>query len=178
MHEDIVEYIRIRKDGVTSRELAENFLKFKNPPDSYAHAAIKGILTGDRRCYQDNNGNWFATEKVSSFGRIVLENEPITIVYCISGSQQNIEKPFYVALWDIFPEPVYKWGAWINDPVYLMSGQPEMLTNGPEDHYNPSFRNELLKKLSLELEHRVKIFLTYKIYNKIFSTHLKKILLH
>ncbi len=162
MHEDIVEYIRNRKNGVTSRELAENFLKFKNPPDSYAHAAIKGILTGDKRCHQDDSGNWFAMEKISSPTRITLENELITIVYCIHSFQQNAEKPFYIAFWDIFPEPVYKWGAWINDPADLLSGQPEMLTNGPEDNYNAFPSNNLMNKIYSELENKLKIFLTYK----------------
>lgn len=162
MHEDIVEYIRNRKNGVTSRELAEVFLKFKNPPDSYAHAAIKGILTGDKRCYQDDSGNWFAMEKISSAARITIENEPITIVYCIHGFQQNTEKLFYIAFWDLFPEPVYKWGAWVNNPADIVPGQPEMLTNGPEDNYKAFSGNDFMSKIYSELENKVKIFLTYK----------------
>jgi len=58
MIDAIVEYIRSAKTGVLSVELAERFLKFKNPPVKFAQTAISGIIAGDKRCLLNAEGFW------------------------------------------------------------------------------------------------------------------------
>lgn len=119
MVDAIIEYIRMVKTGVSSIELAERFLKFKNPPAKFAQAAICGIIAGDRRCIQNANDLWIIDESRDD-SDIALVKMPLCIVYILTVPKS--EEIAYVSVWDVLPYPQCCLDAWLQDPSIALPG--------------------------------------------------------
>ena len=167
MHEDIVDYIKSFKAGVSSNDLAEKFLKIKNPPEIIAQAAIYGILSGDKRCVFDESKHWHVIEIKERSSAQPLEKIPLSAVYLLCDSVSSDAKVMYVAIWDVFPEPTYKWGSWLSDPAQSLPEGVDMLITGPEEKYDSSLCNCQLKKLTEQLKDRVPVLFSYNEYKKL-----------
>jgi hypothetical protein len=167
MHEDIIDYIKSFKAGVSSKDLAEKFLKIKNPPEIIAQAAIYGILSGDKRCVFDESKHWHVVEIKELSSALALEKLPLSVVYLLCDSASSDAKVMYVAIWDVFPEPVYKWGAWFADPAQTFLEGVDMLITGPEEKFDSSLCNDQLKKLMEQLKDRVPVLFSYNEYKKL-----------
>lgn len=161
MHEDIVEYIKEKKTGITSKEIAEKFFKFKNPPENSASTAVNGILSNDKRCFQDESGKWFVNSNTGSSTGLIFEKMSLSAVYVICKKDNDNRKAAYIAVWDIFPEPVYKFGAWLSDPEELKHEYGDIITNGPEDKYDSLMNNFRIEDLKKELTDRTPVHFTF-----------------
>lgn len=164
MHDDMVEFIRSFKTGVTSKDLAEKFLKFRDPPENIAHAAIYGILSGDRRCVTDESKLWHVVEKKESTSAQFLEKMPLSAVYLLCDSTSGNANVIYVAIWDIFPEPAYKSGVWVSDPSKFQLEGVDLSLNGSEEKYDSSLCFDQLCKLTEQLKDRIPVFFSYNEY--------------
>jgi hypothetical protein len=167
MHENIVKYIRSYKTGVTSKDLAEKFLKFRNPPENIAYAAIYGILSGDRRCVTDESKLWHVVEKKELSSAQLLEKMPLSAVYLLCDSTSGIANVLYVAIWDIFPEPAYKLGVWVSDPSKSLLEGVDLLLNGPEEKYDSSLCCSQLNKLTDQLKDRIPVLFSFDEYRQL-----------
>lgn len=161
MHEDIVEFIKEKQYGATSKEITEKFLKFKNPPDTYASTAVKGILSNDNRCFQDESGKWFVNRDICSSTGLTFEKMSLSTVYILCNNDTENRKVAYIAIWDIFPEPIYKFGAWLSDPEKIKLEYGDIITEGPEEKYDSSMYNLLIEKINKELIDRTPVHFTF-----------------
>jgi hypothetical protein len=171
MHEEIIEYIRSNKTGVMSKDLAEKFLKFRNPSENIAHAAIYGILSGDRRCIFDESKHWHIVEKKERLSSEPLEKMPLSAVYLLCDSISGNTNVMYVAIWDIFPEPAYKWGFWVSDPSKSQNNGLYELINGPEEKYDSSLCYDQLTKLIDHLKDRVPVLFSYNEFKHLLNLY-------
>ncbi len=119
MVEAIIEYIRIEKTGVSSVELAERFLKFKNPPVKFAQAAICGIVASDKRCLLNPDGLWVFDESRGNT-EITLDRLPLCIVYMLTDSQGDTLD--YISVWNVFPYPQFCCDVWFHKPQPALAG--------------------------------------------------------
>ncbi len=74
MLEEIIKYLEQHPDGVSSLELAKEFLKIQDTQSTFAHLTISSILSKNKRIYMDNNGLWHI--KISSASCRSLEQLP------------------------------------------------------------------------------------------------------
>ena len=112
----IIAFLRSTAPGATSRELAEQFLKFKAPLDALCHTMVHAILNGDQRC-RFVDGRWQATAIAASTADCTLENLPwLALDILMDTAQQQI---LHVSLWSVFPEPQAKLNFWLVDPLTL-----------------------------------------------------------
>lgn len=163
MHEEIVDYIGSRPDGVTSKELAECFLKFKNPPESVASAALQGLLSQDSRCYQDVKKLWHCTKATNASGQKFSEMG-VKAVY-ILNDQNRKTGPLYVAVWSILPEPKYELGFWLVDPSMLSFEERELLVSGIDELWESSEVNERVENTAYLINQGLPVFASYHDYN-------------
>jgi hypothetical protein len=119
MVDAIIEYIRIAKTGVSSVELAERFLKFKNPPVKFAQTAISGIIAYDKRCMLTTDDLWVFDESRGE-SETAFDKLPLCIVYILADSQREMID--YVSVWDVFPCPQFCCDAWLRNPSTAMTG--------------------------------------------------------
>jgi hypothetical protein len=119
MVDAIIEYIRMANTGVSSVELAERFLKFKNPPVKFAQTAIYGIISGDRRCLLNEDDLWVFDESRGE-SETSLDKLPLCIVYILAD--QKHEEIDYISVWDLSPYPQFCYDAWLHKPSVALPG--------------------------------------------------------
>jgi hypothetical protein len=119
MVDAIIDYIRMAKTGVSSVELAERFLKFKNPPLKFAQTAISGIIAGDGRCLLNADDLWVFDESRGE-SEIVLNKLPLCIVYIHTDS--NRENVDYISVWDVLPCPEFCCDILLYNPLVAVPG--------------------------------------------------------
>jgi hypothetical protein len=107
------------KTGVSSVELAERFLKFKNPPMKFALTAISGIIAGDRRCLLNPDDLWVFDESRGE-SDTELNQLPLCIVYILADSQRL--KIDYISVWDVVPFPQFCCDVWLHNPSATVPG--------------------------------------------------------
>ncbi len=123
MLEQIIKYLEQHPDGVSSLELAKEFLKFKDTQSSFAHFTISSILSKNKRVYLSEYGQWHIKNDSTSCKS--LEHLPLTAVFIIGDTKKR--QIYYVSLWKIFPEPQHIYGAWTVDDDFLQTiGEREL----------------------------------------------------
>ncbi len=127
MLEQIIKYLELHPEGVSSLELAKEFLKFQDTQSSFAHLTISSILSKNKRVYMDDNGQWHI--KANSSSCKSLEHLPITATFIIGDTAIENRQIYYISLWKIFPEPQHLHGEWAVDGDFLQTiGKRELRT--------------------------------------------------
>jgi len=119
MLEEIIKYLEQHPDGVSSLELAKEFLKIQDTQSTFAHLTISSILSKNKRIYMDNNGLWHI--KISSASCRSLEQLPLIATFIISDTAIENRQLYYISLWKIFPEPQHLYGEWTVDDDFLQT---------------------------------------------------------
>lgn len=160
MHDDIVEFLKTHPEGVTSVDLANTFLKMTNAPRSLADTTIKSILGKDQRCQQDKGGKWYIQIPENDNKNESLVKIPFTGVFLIANPTKSATQIHYLSLWDIIPEPCYKWGAWLTDPNMLPVAEQVLMLNGTDYPYKPDNFNTYAIRAANDLEKTIPVFLS------------------
>ena len=156
MHEEIIAFVR-QHEPVSSRELAERFLKFKSPVEAMAHAAIKGILATDSRCYFGNDRLWH--------GAILPAEKPaappfsanrFVAVFLMSLPHVQGGKPVHASVWTVDETPQLLHDAWLENPDLLPHDEQEILRSVRDLPYDPSDRGKLFSVC----EGRIPVFMS------------------
>ncbi|MDO5577505.1 MAG: nucleotide excision repair endonuclease, partial [Fibrobacter sp.] len=164
MHDDIIEFLKNHPEGVSSLDLANTILKMTNAPQTLADSMIKGILSKDCRCQQGNNGLWYFRAAVRSSNCKSFNELQFTAVFIVTSPSESGKQILYLSLWDLIPEPHYKWGAWLTDPNMLPACDQEMIV-GPDYQFNPDNAETAVIRAANDLEKTIPIFLTSHNYN-------------
>jgi hypothetical protein len=122
MHEQIVNYIKNNPEpGVSSITVAQEFLKFKNPPYSIAHQAVMGILKNDCRCTygEDSLWHWVKKEHGSTQSQDLSE-KAFCAVYCLSGKNPAGQTTLvHVTVHTVLEHPECMFNMWTLNPQTL-----------------------------------------------------------
>lgn len=164
MHDDIVEFLKNHPEGVSSLDLANSILKMTNAPQTLADSMIKGILSKDCRCQQDNKGLWHVRTVAKSNNCKSFNELQFTAVFIAASSSESGKQICYLSLWDLIPEPHYKWGALLTDPNVLSACEQELIV-GPDYQFNPDNVEAAVIRTANDLEKTIPIFLTSHDYN-------------
>ncbi|MBN2188026.1 MAG: nucleotide excision repair endonuclease [Chitinispirillaceae bacterium] len=132
LQDAVVAFIRERPEGVPSAEIAERFLKIRNPDRKTATLTIAALLGTDRRCCADAQGLWHA-EARSAPESETLTSLPWTAVYCLTDP--GARRILYCALWKILPVPSCISSGWLIDPLSLPCDESETLRSASDAVY-------------------------------------------
>jgi hypothetical protein len=162
MNNDIVSYLKEHSEGVSSKELAELFLKFKNPQETIANAAIYGLLSKDRRCFQGENKLWYLhKDALSNTTENLLQKTKFTSVFFLRSVAEP-EKVLYTALWEISETPTFVWGSWLSDPAQFPADEKELLLNDEVDiPFDKNARGDYYERICTEISNSVLILRSY-----------------
>lgn len=156
IHEEMIDHIMQYPQGVSSRELASTFLKFKNADERLAHVAVQGILQKDRRCRYEN-GLWHVViENVGKADR-ALEEEPWVAVYLTPGQQNRAREVMHVSVWSLFDTPSLLLSQWLIDSQQIPAEERELLVS-PQDTAFDSEHRATVSDIWRMLENKTVLF--------------------
>jgi hypothetical protein len=156
MHEEMITYVR-QHDPVSSRELAEQFLKFKSPIETMAHAAIAGILGTDKRCYFGDDKLWHgAVLPAEGPAAQTFSDNRFVAVFLLSLSRDQESRPVHVSVWTVDEIPELLHDAWLEDPDLLPQNEQEVLRSVRDRPYETNSRDKLLSVC----ENKIPVFMS------------------
>jgi GIY-YIG catalytic domain len=156
MRDEIVAYLR-KHEPVSSRELAEHFLKFKSPIEAMAHVAIQGILGADKRCSLGDDKLWHAASlPAENQAAQTFSRNRFIAVYLVSLSRVKGGQAVHVSIWTVDETPVLLHDQWLDDPDKLPQDEQEVLRSVRDGPYEPDSRDKLL----FACENKIPVFLS------------------
>ncbi len=154
MNDEIIAYLRECAGGVSSRDIAERFLKFKAPDERLAHVAVRGILDKDRRAELGDDGRWRAREEAVSSDTAPLTTLPWAAVALLGDGRRLV----HVSAWSVLPEPQSLVAEWLIDPSSLSPDDQQKLRSPAETPFDASRRDDILAGLAAGLSERLPVF--------------------
>lgn len=154
MNDEIVAYLREHPDGVSSRDIAEQFLKFKAPDERLAHVAVRGILDRDRRAELGEDGLWYARRETVATEAAALTDLPWTAVAVLGDGRRLV----HVCAWSVLPEPQSLTAEWLVDPATLSADDQQRLRSPTDSPFDTSRRDDVLAALAAGLSERLPVF--------------------
>lgn len=156
MNDQIVTYLRENPQGASSVELAEQFLRMKNPEPAMARVAIGAMLSKDQRCYQGDDKLWYATKHAAVSDTVPLTEVPWAAVSLVHDGPRLL----HVAAWTILPSPEQLFARWLVNPAEL-SAEDRMAVSAEDDTTEGEHdTGEALASISEELNRHVPVFLS------------------
>ncbi|MBD3239371.1 MAG: hypothetical protein GF331_02210 [Chitinivibrionales bacterium] len=154
MNDEIIAYLREHPDGVSSRDVAEQFLKFKAPDERLAHVAVNGILGKDRRAELGDDGLWRAREEAAPSRTAALAELPWAAVAVLN----DLRRIVHVSAWSVLPEPQQLVAEWLVDPATLSTEDQQKLRSPADAPFDASRRDDVLAGLAAGLSERLPVF--------------------
>ncbi len=156
MREEMIKYVRLH-DPVSSLELAQQFLKFKNPVEAMAHAAIKGILATDKRCCFGDDGLWhYAGSGIEGPAEETFSDTLFAAIFLLSLPRNLGGKPLHISIWTVDETPGLLYDAWLEDPDLLPQDEQEALRSIRDRPFAATDHAEVLSIC----ENKVPVFLS------------------
>ena len=149
-------------NGLSSMDLARDFLKFKNPDPSLAHRAIRGILGKDRRFSFGGDGLWHAVD-ISQSGPAAMELRAASwrAVHALTANQEAGGKILHVSVWSPLPEPESVLDVWLQPPSLLSYDERTALIQSVEPDFNEKQREEGLYAIAAQCMENIAVFLSF-----------------
>ncbi len=161
MHEEMIAYIRDHAP-VSSIDLATGFLKFKNPDEKIAHAAILGILSKDARCCFGNDNLWRPVARtVQTSASPRLADIAWAAVYLLV-LPENLFRPVHVSVWTVSELPELLFERWLVDPDVLPFEEQELLKSVRDTSPDQETMPEKAALLVRACEARTPVFLSWR----------------
>jgi hypothetical protein len=159
MHEEILTNVR-GHNGVSSMDLAQQFLKFKNPDPALAHRAIAGILGKDRRCFFGDDGLWHASPVGTGPAAQQLRAMPWRAVQILTGAQESRRKALHISVWTVVPTVEAVCSEWLDSPAVLTYDERMALVDGKDPPFDEKKREEIVKTVVQQCRDGVPVFLS------------------
>lgn len=163
MFEEIITYLRQHPEGVSSSELASKFLKIQNANSSFAHLTVNSILSKNRKCYQDAQGNWHIRTASSSDSS--LKNLPLSATFVLGHPEKKDRNIYYIALWQIFPHPQYIRGGWTVDQNILQKTYMADLCSQNDESFDQKTGPAIILQIENMLKSTLPVFLSRSEFN-------------
>ena len=159
MHEEILAAVR-GHNGVSSMDLAQQFLKFKNPDPALAHRAIAGILGRDRRCFFGDDGLWHASPLGAEPAAQQLRAIPWRAVQVLTSAQECRRKTLHVSVWTVSPAVEAVCSEWLESPAELAYDERMALVAGKDPPFDEKKRDAVVKAVVQQCRDGVSVFLS------------------
>jgi len=165
MNDEITAYIRERPDGVAPEEIAEVFLKFKNPNKALAAAAVKAVLQKDARVRYDGDGLWkpTATAAAGYAGGVDVAEAPWVCVHLVADATRR--SIAHLSLWTPLPEPNCLRSVWLTDPAALSEEDRELLCDTRDLPYGGEDAASVVGQIARELSDKMPVFFSQHQYS-------------
>ena len=158
INDEIVDYIRTRPEGVNSIELAESFLKFKNPDNTMALIAIKGILQKETRCALRSNGLWFFEKKYDrTIGQPICDI-PWAVVHVLLDTGKASEKILHICIWSPFQAQGPLLSEWLINPTSLSHEERVLLSSNYDRQFDGG--DAVMSRIVKTLDDKTAVFLS------------------
>jgi len=162
MRDDIVAYVK-EHDGVSSKDLAQRFLKFKSPVEKLAHTAVLGILHTDPRCFYGPDTLWHAAAVPSAApDDETFSNGDFVAIHVLSSSIAAHAIPLHVSAFKVAQIPELLSNIWLEDPAQLPQQEQEVLVSVRDRQFDKSEINDQMRALLSLCERATFVFLSYK----------------
>jgi hypothetical protein len=164
MLDALIEYIKAH-DGVSSLNLAEEILKFKNCDEKNAHKTISAILSKENRCYFGPDNLWhysFIKQKIEA--KKSLRNIPFVAVYLLVHPQ-NPTLIYHCSVWTVEDAPRLLFEAWFRDPSELSYEEQETLRSIIDTPFNQEPIESKIYRLIKVCKNKKPVFLSYNQYS-------------
>ena len=158
--EDIITYLHNKSGGVSSRELAEVFLKFQSPDTTLAHRTIKEILKNDIRCTYKNDSLWHADTAIRHSDSDSIRGVPWAAAYLLSNPHGTPHTVLHISIWSLFETPECIASEWLIDPKSLPHNEQETLLNNNDSQF-VNMQTALARTIKA-LDNRAILFVSYK----------------
>lgn len=155
MTDRIIAYLREHPEGALSKDIAEQFLKFKTPVEKLAHATVAAVLGKDRRCALGPDGFWRAVRTAQPAPTSTrLRDCPLSAVSVLSTNRRLA----HVSVWRVFPELQRDASVWLSDPLALAPEEQQSLRSDSDTGFDPLARDERLAQIAHILVERVAVY--------------------
>lgn len=159
MHDQLLRFIRENSGHVTSRDLAERFLKFKSPDPGLAHRAVSAILAADKRCRLADDGMWHAESPAGAADGARLADIPWAAVHVLTDPKSAGHDLVHLSIWTVFPGPECLLDGWAKDPALLGDDDRAVFPGEAWDTDLRCDRADLLARAATLLDTRLAVFL-------------------
>jgi hypothetical protein len=157
MTDEILAYLLDKKEKVSSVELAETFLKFKNPGEKLAHTAISAILKNDARFIADDHGRWGIDP-----GRLKLSGPDLRRLPWITVNLYYHETVIlHISVWRVFPVAQSLFSCWFKDPDTLPYDEQQVLVSPQDEPFSAEERTGRILELLTLLQKNMPVFLNF-----------------
>ncbi len=159
LHDAIVALLRERPEGVSSREIAERFLRLKDPERKTAAAAIGAVLAGDRRCFHDaGSGRWHALQASVPAPAETLRRLPWMAAYGLIDP--GARRILYLSLWETSPASACLASGWLVDPDSLPCDERTTVQSSADPPFSRASAEDLCTTAVHACEKRIPVFLS------------------
>jgi hypothetical protein len=162
MHDEILKRLR-ESNGVSSVDLARDFLKFINPVPALAERAVFAIIGKDRRCVREEDGLWRAAKPATGPESVELRSMTWRAIHVLTG--QDGGKIFHLSAWSVFPEPSPSLNCWLEPMDKLSEDERSTLTSNSDLLFSLNARHEYLNAISLLCNENPVVFLSSRQFN-------------
>ncbi|HAJ78981.1 MAG TPA: hypothetical protein DCO75_04355, partial [Fibrobacteres bacterium] len=162
MHDEILKRLR-ESNGVSSVDLARDFLKFINPVPALADRAVSAIIGKDRRCFMGEDGLWRAAKPATGPESMELRSMTWRAIQVLTGLDG--EKIFQLSAWSVFPEPSPSLNCWLEPVDKLSEDERSTLTSNSDLLFTLNARHEYLNAISLLCNENPVVFLSSRQFN-------------
>ncbi len=162
MRDDIIAYVKLH-DGVSSKDLAELFLKFKSPVEKLAHTAVMGILQRDPRCFFGPDNLWHAAiEPEAKSDEKLFATDEFIAIHLLSASVSGNAMPIHVSAFRVTQTPELLCNAWLRDPSQLPHQEQEILISVRDPQFDANTSNDRIRELLTTCTGATLVFLSGK----------------
>lgn len=151
--EEMIRGIRANENGLSSMELAEQYLKLKSPSESLARQMIESILTGDLRSAVGDDGLWHAVEVTNNDGRL---NSWVSVY--ILTNPESPTRALHISVWPSGDESTRPISEWLVDPDAMTSVEQEQLRDATDAPYQASLIGEKISSVCKAMNGTLVVF--------------------
>lgn len=167
--EEMICGIRAGENGLSSKELAERYLKFKSPSESMVRQMIGSILNGDPRCSMGKDGRWHALEVTAS-----SEQLSSWVVIYVLADPKTPNHALHVSVWSADSETEQVASEWLVDPEAMTTAEQEQLRDAKDAPFNPSLVGKRVSSVCCAVNGDLVVFLNSRqqgLFSRLCNVH-------
>lgn len=159
MIDQIVEFVRDEK-SVSSRALAQKFLKFKNPDERIAHKAVTAIIGRDRRFILGDDGLWSVIPATPT--GVLIRDLPLLAIHALCGTMARQRSIYHICAWKVGGDQEMLFSQWSIDPQSLTHEEQEQFQSPTDALFDRISENENLDALCTLLKKHLPVFMSWR----------------
>ncbi len=162
MNDKIIAQLRSSTHGISSRDIARQFLKFNDPEPTLADTAVSAILADDARCYKDERNVWHIVAFNEGQEQQTLQESPLCAVSIRPVVRHGTRVAFELVLTALQEQNEPLVNATFRDRCVDPNLSPG--TQGNDEIPSPARQHSLLQQAATILTQYKGVYLSYYHY--------------